>query len=97
MGKSSCGHRFNFDGFLTYSPATRNYVQLFRSGILEAVSIESEARLANGNRLLPSTVASPARCRKRVAIGQKGPGMRLLTALSAGDDGNFAVEWQGTH
>lgn len=31
-------HRFNFDGFLTYSAdALNNYVQLFRSGAIEAV------------------------------------------------------------
>ena len=59
LGGSGWGHRFNFDGFLTYSPATHSYVQLFRSGIVEAVrpdSAESQARLASGNRLLPGTV-----------------------------------------
>ncbi len=59
MGGNSSGHRFNFDGFLTHSPATHNYVQLFRSGILEVVDTaiaESGAKLASGHKLLPGTV-----------------------------------------
>jgi len=56
MGGSSWGHRFNFDGFVTYSP-TLSYVQLFRSGVVEAVKgDESQARLASGDRLLPGIV-----------------------------------------
>jgi hypothetical protein len=58
-GGNSWGHRFNFDGFLTSSPSTHNYVQLFRSGIVESVNTdlaESEARLASGDKLLPGTV-----------------------------------------
>lgn len=43
IGQSSCGHRFNFDGFLVYSVArspVRGYVQLFRSGIVEVVDTD---------------------------------------------------------
>jgi len=62
IGQSSCGHRFNFDGFLVYSVArspVRGYVQLFRSGIVEVVDTDL-AELKNISeslgKLLPGTV-----------------------------------------
>lgn len=37
IAASSWDTRFNFDGLLTFSPKLNNYVQLFRSGAIEAV------------------------------------------------------------
>jgi hypothetical protein len=43
MSEGSWSGRFNFDGFLSLSPGVANYVQVFRSGAIEAV----EASLLN--------------------------------------------------
>jgi hypothetical protein len=58
MYTTSWGHRFNFDGVLSYSaspqsPFSHSYLQVFRNGIIEAV----EARLLedrDGERVIPS-------------------------------------------
>jgi len=61
IGQSSCGHRFNFDGFLVYSVArspVRGYVQLFRSGIVEVVDTDlAEVKnVSSLGKLLPGIV-----------------------------------------
>lgn len=59
-------HRYNLDGFLTYSPYSRggeektdSYVQLFRNGIIEAV--EGQSLQPHGDKLIiPSTAYEKA-------------------------------------
>lgn len=55
----SWSYRFNFDGHLTYTPAnpddagrSENYIQVFRSGAIEAV----EARMLTSTTRQPSTI-----------------------------------------
>jgi hypothetical protein len=38
MRAGAWSHRLNFDGFLTYDSLGQNYVQLYRSGMIESVS-----------------------------------------------------------
>ena len=56
MGNSGWNHRVNVDGFLTFSAwrpeASRAYTQIFRTGVVESVSVLSTQ---DGRVLLPST------------------------------------------
>lgn len=56
----SWDYRYNFDGFLTFSPIgndkfSRSYLQIFRNGIIEAVNA-SILRVRNGEGVVPSTM-----------------------------------------
>ncbi|MCX6641298.1 MAG: ATP-binding protein [bacterium] len=53
-------HRYNFDGFLTYTPMrgpelAYTYLQIFRSGALEAVNC-SIIREVDGKKIIPATL-----------------------------------------
>ena len=39
MKGTSWGGRYNFDGYLVFSPKSESYVQVFRSGIIEAAAV----------------------------------------------------------
>jgi len=60
FSSSGWDHRFNFDGFLTYNSSAkdnvgRSYLQIFRSGIIDAVSVQYTSYGREDNKVLYGT------------------------------------------
>jgi hypothetical protein len=76
MSVSGCSHRYNFDGFLSFDGDEQNgYVQLFRSGALEAV----DARLTSLSNAPPThTNAIPSYLLERELINSTARYLKVL-------------------
>jgi len=80
--------RFNFDGRLTYSngkPGVRSYVQLFHTGIVEAVAVFTERndRKMIASIVLESTLidATASYLKEQARLGMRPPVAILLTLV----------------